>query len=295
MHFPDEVLRAAVEDKLGVFEPTPQDLLGLLGLSHVMSFSSQDQGITDLSGLEFAINLRVLNLRLNMIDDLSPLAGLTELVRVNLSQNAIDDLSPLADLVNLEDLNVHANQIEDLSALADLTGLCDLNLRTNRITDLSPLSGLAALEWLDLFENQITDISPLDGLRNLRSLDLRSNDTLSEEAYCDDLQTILSLNPGLDLSYTTRLHTPTGVSVSMGGYPNEVRIRWDAVCNGPDVTSHYRVSRNTSTQEAKMPITPWQTSAHFEDRTAQIGTTYYYLDTNGVERVWRERQRLCCT
>ena len=148
VNFPDEVLRAAVENKLEVYEPTPQDMLNLTSLKHVMSFKSQDEGITDLSGLEFAVNLRDLNLRLNKIVDLAPLAGLTYLQTLNLSQNEIYDLLPLAALSDLVDLNIHANHIDDISVLAGLTGLRDLDLHTNRIFDLAPLSDLANLQTL---------------------------------------------------------------------------------------------------------------------------------------------------
>ena len=46
VHFPDHNLKAAVEQALGVNNPTPTEMLGLTVLS------ADDRGISDLTGLE---------------------------------------------------------------------------------------------------------------------------------------------------------------------------------------------------------------------------------------------------
>ncbi|GAI24660.1 unnamed protein product, partial [marine sediment metagenome] len=91
-------MEAAIRDALG--KPageaiTPAELAGLT------QFAATMQGITDLSGIEYCINLTVLNIWGNPISDLSPLASLTNLTMFNFMGNEISDLSPLASLTNL--------------------------------------------------------------------------------------------------------------------------------------------------------------------------------------------------
>ncbi len=95
--FADANLKAAVENELWVSDPTPTDMLNLTSLYCTQNWGTQTV-ITSLTGLEYALNLRTLHIRLNEIDDISPLAGLVSLETVDLSQNQISDLSPLSSL-----------------------------------------------------------------------------------------------------------------------------------------------------------------------------------------------------
>ena len=167
--FADPALEAAVEETLGVLDPTPTDMLGLFSLERISG------GITDLTGLEYATNLGAICLRWNHISDLSALSDLTSLRSLNLSQNEIVSLSPLSGLVDLEDLNVHWNHISDLSPLSGLTNLRELDIHGNEISDLSALAGLTGLWYLNAKENQISDLSPLSALTNLQELCLLRN------------------------------------------------------------------------------------------------------------------------
>ena len=169
--FNDPNLEAAVRDALGkpVGDITDEDMAGLDTLDASL------RGITDLSGLEYAVNLQTLHLYNNQISDLSPLAGLTNLEGLGLGVNQISDLSPLAGLTNLQTLGLWANQISDISPLAGLTNLQTLGLEDNQISDLGPLARLTNLEWLYLGVNQIRDLSPLARLTNLEWLGLWAN------------------------------------------------------------------------------------------------------------------------
>ena len=149
-------LRAVIERALGKTQGatiTQEDMLGLT----VLDLSSSN--IQDLTGLEFAINLRELELRHNAISDVSPLARLINLTRLYLSNNAISDVSSLARLINLTYLNIQENKISDVSPLAGLINLETLYLNNNAISDVSSLTGLINLETLGLANN--TDIGCL--------------------------------------------------------------------------------------------------------------------------------------
>jgi len=118
--FPDENMEAAIRDALG--KPageaiTPAELAGLTELAAPM------QGITDLSGIEYCINLTVLNIWGNPISNLSPLASLTNLTYLNLHGSQVSDLSPLASLTNLTWLYLRESQISDISPLVENSGL----------------------------------------------------------------------------------------------------------------------------------------------------------------------------
>ena len=134
-----------------------------------------DKGITDLTGLEHATFLEVLELQSNLIEDITSLKNLTHLIHLHLNDNQITDINPLANLTNLTHLGLSRNQITDIRPLVNLTNLIDIGLTGNQITDIRPLVGLIHLEELALNGNQIVDISPLTNLINLRSMELSAN------------------------------------------------------------------------------------------------------------------------
>jgi Leucine-rich repeat (LRR) protein len=168
---PDPRLKAAVGVELSKQASllTFQDLLGLTNLTAAF------QGITNLSGLQWATSLTRLVLSGNFIRDLAPLAGLQELAYLYIEGNRISDLSPLATLTNLTLLNAGLNLIASPSSLSNLTALSGLWLYNNSISNLSFLTPLEQLNSLALDNNGISDLSPLAVLTNLSTLGLGGN------------------------------------------------------------------------------------------------------------------------
>ena len=217
-HFlPDANLRRAVEKALG---KPPGATITKAELATLRNLSASDNGIVDLTGLEFATNLTTLNLYSNAITDLTPLtdltnlttlnlylneivdliplAGLTNLTRLGLGSNAITDLTPLGSgLTNLAGLGLASNAITDLTSLAGLTNLSGLNLYLNEIVDLIPLAGLTNLTWLALGFNAITDLTPLADLTNLTTLNLGFN-AITDLTPLADLTNLTILNLGFN-------------------------------------------------------------------------------------------------
>jgi len=176
VYFADPLLKDAVEQALWITDPTPSDMLDLTKLERVGDSGLEGgDAVSDLTGLEYAANLRSLNLRFNRIGDISPLSGLSNLERVDLSRNQIDDPSPLSGLHRLTSVNLHANNITDVSPLSNLTNVTTLILRFNEITDLSPLAGMTNLRELDLGDNPLDDLTPLSSLTGLTILCLWGN------------------------------------------------------------------------------------------------------------------------
>ena len=188
---PDANLRAAIEAALGKARGAPITVADMetLNLLH-----AADRGISNLTGLEFATNLKRLFLEWNRITDISALGSLTNLTELWLNVNNITDISALGSLTNLTDLVLGrintsdisvlggltnlkrlwlgGNNLSDsnVSVLSGLTNLTSLSLSDTKITDVSVLRGLTNLTWLDLNNTKITDVSVLGGLTNLRTL-----------------------------------------------------------------------------------------------------------------------------
>ncbi|MBP8909912.1 MAG: leucine-rich repeat domain-containing protein [Phycisphaerae bacterium] len=252
--FSDARLKELVEEELWVHDPTPSDMLGLIGLT------ANSQNITSLTGLEHAKNLVTLEMthnrvsslsplaglpnlsvivfNTNEISDLSPLSGLKSLTIANLHANRISDVSPLAGLPNLHTLILRVNQISEISSLTDLPSLKTLHLEDNqisslegisrlsnlrelqvgfnRISDLSPVCGLKNLSYLDVHNNQVRDISCLTRLTSLRRLDLRNN-PLNQSAYDEYLPQIQANNPGIYIERDSHAGHVLRVTSTAGG------------------------------------------------------------------------------
>ena len=153
---PDRNLRTAIMTTLGKPLDAP---IARGNMATLTVFSAGEIGISNLTGLEHATNLKILHLWGNSILDLSPLAGLTKLIDLRLRQNSISDISSLAGLTKLDTLILWENSISDLSPLMDLTNLKTLHLWDNAISDLSPLvanTGLEEGDRVEVFGNPLS-------------------------------------------------------------------------------------------------------------------------------------------
>jgi hypothetical protein len=172
VEIPDPNLERAIREELELSSEVPITQLEMLRLYRL---PAQDVGIQDLTGIEYAHNLKDLAIRDNPIHDLTPIAGLRRLEHLQLNGIPIEDLIFLKDLTQLRDLHLFACNITDITPLENLTKLVFLNLEANRIADLKPLSNLTALEALWLGHNYIVDISSLANLTQLKDLHLVDN------------------------------------------------------------------------------------------------------------------------
>ena len=170
---PDPNLASEVRRHLDVSPGVAITQLDMLKLK-VADFTNGGQ-ITDLAGLEYAINLRDLRLQNQGIQNITPLAKLSKLDTLDLEGNPINNITALADLTNLVNLFLDRTQINDLTPLAELTSLQSLSIDQNKIDDITPLAGLTNLWNLGASLTQINDIGPLAGLTNLEQLNLYGN------------------------------------------------------------------------------------------------------------------------
>ena len=166
VHIPDPNLERVIREALALPEA---EVITSVEMEQLHELVATKRGITDLTGLEYAINLKELYIEQNPITDLSPLAGLTQLQELQfwhpLPGKSMDlDLTPLANLINLKYLELSGNGITDISPLAGLKNLIELNLYANYIDDFSPLVELHNLKELWIQQNSATDFSMLTHL-----------------------------------------------------------------------------------------------------------------------------------
>ena len=222
----DANLRTALETAMG---KAAGATITQLDMAKLTRFSSSR--ISNISGLEYAVNTRWLSLSFGSISDLTPLAGLTSLTWLYLFQNSISGVTPLAGLTSLRSLNLSDNRISDPSPLAPLTSLTSLWLQGNPISSFSdvPLASFSSLtllglsgRWITdsllaslaadypmlnglfLTDGSVTDLTPLAGITSLELLDLSHNSisdlsplrslTSIRDLYLDD-NSISNLSP----------------------------------------------------------------------------------------------------
>ena len=188
VHIPDANLRAAITDALGKARGETITAAEMATLQHL---DASQQGVSDLTGLEFATNLRRLYLSGNNLTELpeSVFSRLGKLELLNLDVNrSLRVLPPgvFARLHNLRSLTFSYTQLETLpaDAFSGLESLVNLSLYSNRSLTSLPagvFDGLKNLQHLNLDSNRLASlpVGLFSDLANLRSLWLRGNELTS--------------------------------------------------------------------------------------------------------------------
>jgi|GEM_PF-5411171 len=191
--FNDPNLEQAVRDAL----KKPSGPITQADMAMLVFLMANDKGISDLTGLEYAINLQVLSLRKNNLSDLTPIQNLLSLSVLLLDHNYnLSNIQPLSGLIYLTELTLSNNIISDISALQNMYALSNLNMNKNQVADISPLQNHFQLQTLILGNNQISDISVLHNLTSLTTLYLHVNQI-------QDISALSNLVNLIDLYITT--------------------------------------------------------------------------------------------
>lgn len=170
--FNDANLEAEVREALGIPEApiTDSDMLTLTTLV------SNDKNISDLTGLEYALNLNVLSVRANNITDLTPIQSLYALAYLYVDNNyVLTSIAPIANLTNLLYLGFSNNAVTDISALTNIRFLVSLSFNNNQITNISALQNQRQLDYLFGGNNGFSDISPIQNCTSISTLYLHGN------------------------------------------------------------------------------------------------------------------------
>jgi hypothetical protein len=93
------------------------------------TLTAEDDGIVDLTGLQYATNLQSLDLRGNRIQDIGALSALTNLSTLNLSDNRISDISALSGMTHLSTLWLMDNFLDTTPGSATMAIISTLQGR----------------------------------------------------------------------------------------------------------------------------------------------------------------------
>ena len=298
---PDVNLARAIRESLSLSPEIVITQLDMLGLGRL---NASKNLITDLTGLQHAINLqhadlnenqildltplaeltqlRSLLIIKNKISDVSPLSGLTQLSQFWIWDNQISDINPLTGLTNLTTLKIGGNHISDISPLAKLVNLRQLGLSFNNIRDIEPLAELTKIGYLNLWNNKVSDVSPLIGYTNLGYLNLVGNPIKNRKP----LLTLLRKNPNAEI-FLKNLDEPLPVTLShfRAEYTDAgVFIKWITesevdnagfyIYRSQTKDGEYKVINPTMIQGAG--TTGERNAYTWTDTTAKPNTVYYY-------------------
>jgi formylglycine-generating enzyme required for sulfatase activity len=149
---------------------TTQDLLSLSQLQ------AGNRNISDLTGLDAARNLTLLNLSGNSVTNFTLPGALTNLAILDLSFNPLAQCIIPAGFTNLTTLKIENSSLTNLTLPAGLTGLTSIELFFNsHLSSFTLPAGSPNLNLLDLGFNALTQCSLPDGLTNLGTLFLEGN------------------------------------------------------------------------------------------------------------------------
>lgn len=192
IHFPDPVLEAGLRAKPEIPDTGPiscSDMEALNLFVYHGFFNSEK--ITDITGLNYAKNLTILNLSLNEITSIKSrdFRGMTSLTTIQLGYNDITSIESgaFSGLNSLINLVIDGNKITSIESglFSGLTKLILLYLSDNDITSIksSDFSDLISLITLDISSNKISNIESdaFSGLNSLTFLNLDINDIVSIE------------------------------------------------------------------------------------------------------------------
>lgn len=92
-----------------------------------------DCNLSDLSGAEYCVNIKSLNLAMNLIDNIWPLKTLSHLEFLDLSSNVLENADDLASLPLLSELDLSFNEIDDISFLLRMPALSCVSITGNPV------------------------------------------------------------------------------------------------------------------------------------------------------------------
>ena len=193
VYFPDPNLRAVIENYLGKTQGAPITKTEMESLRK--EIRAENKNISDISGLECAINLRTLKLDGNNISDIEPLAHLVNLRELEMHGSPVSDLSPIARLTQLKFIAFSGWQLSDISPIKDLTNLERLGISWSNVTDISVVANMKALRSLSLYHcEKLSDLSPLANLPELWGLGLGGMKSLTDISVVTTLSSLTVLD-----------------------------------------------------------------------------------------------------
>jgi len=131
--------------------------------------------ITDLTGIEYAVNVRSLELHSNPLTNLSPLREMKQLELITLAETNVTDLSPLTGMTNMRLIDLHRSKVADLTPVSTMSGLKSIIISFTNVSDIGPLAGLRELISVSADSAKVSNLSALATLPYLREINFTNN------------------------------------------------------------------------------------------------------------------------
>ncbi|TDP94272.1 hypothetical protein EDF62_0686 [Leucobacter luti] len=165
VEMPDAALRSAVIAQVGGGSTLTRG-----SIRRLQALKAPNSGIADLTGLEYASQLSIVDLSRNPITTLEPLRGLSTIRQLNVSSTLITDISAVATMPDINYLQFNWTEVSDLEPVRDKIQLWRIELAATRVSDLDPVRGLINMSELYFQETPVSDLSPLQQLDKLYTL-----------------------------------------------------------------------------------------------------------------------------
>lgn len=172
VEIPDDRLLAQIRLALDIeddVEITKDLMLELttLNINASDDFSGDISGISDLTGLETALNLEYLRLSYTEVTDLSPISNLENIEYLRFNNTGITDISPISNFTKLTYFNANSvTGLTDISPLAGNTGLRTAILRDVPMGNagMETIRNFTTMHRINMRDTGVTDISVLGEL-----------------------------------------------------------------------------------------------------------------------------------
>ncbi len=193
--FADQKLENLVRDEL----ERPSGDITSLDMQELYFLTINEAGVTNLTGLEYALELREFTLMRETVDSLEPLQNLSNLERFIVRYSEIKDLPiKFSESVDLKHISTTGTVIEDISFVEHMTNLEHVTMSDAKITDIAVLEQAVNIKQLNFRGNQISNIDALAEMNQLEVLNLQGNEiacieALTELESLNDV--VLSYNP----------------------------------------------------------------------------------------------------
>lgn len=157
VYIPDPVLKKNILDVLKITE----DRDVTFGEMKTITSLSAPNGVQDLTGIEYAVNIKTVCAYHNKCTDLEPLRNLSKIDYIQLCAGKFESIEPIAGL-HIRHLDLaYCDKVKDLDLIWSMDTIRELELDGLELTsgDLDNLDKLPNLEWISLKENNITDLN----------------------------------------------------------------------------------------------------------------------------------------
>lgn len=180
VHFNDARLELVVKNLLGLEANDPITEENILELVELNIDGSKDvtpngdiREISDLTGLEHALNLTYLHFGETKVTDLQPIGGLQKMDYLRMNDTGVTDLTPISAYTTLTYFNANTTTgITDISPLAGNTGLKEIILRSVPFGDagMATIANFTNLYRINMRSTGVTDITVLGQLMSQGAL-----------------------------------------------------------------------------------------------------------------------------